>query len=346
MIILYILLFLLTFFFLYLWYVSRGVTTPIIGANSIATIKKYTIGGIEQYATIRGVDKSNPVLLYLHGGPGMPEVALAKEYSTFLEENFVVVHWEQRGAGKTYALYGDKGVNLKQIISDTKEISLLLAKEFKQEKIHLLGHSWGSFLGMLTLHKYPELFHNYIGIGQVCNQYKAEEISLAWIKEQALKSGKKRVIKRAESFQLPAKDGPIESWLKIMSKERAFVVYFGGIIYGKNSSIKILKDLLFASEYTLSEKFKLFKGSLTSFKAFWLDVIAMDFCQMIQKVEIPIYILQGKYDYATATSVSKEFFDQLEAPKKKFILFEHSAHSPHFEEEEKFNLFLKEEILK
>ncbi len=343
MIVIYSILFLLLSFVLFIWYTSRGKTTPIEGKNSIATIKSFTIGGMQQYATLRGVDKSKPVLLYLHGGPGFPEVALAKEYSQFLEENFVVVHWEQRGAGKSY--HDNANPSVEQLIEDTKELSILLAKEFNQEKIHLLGHSWGTFLGMLTLHRYPELFHTYIGIGQVCNQYKAEEISLAWIKEQAIKRGKKREIKRVATFTLPQKDAPISSWKSYMNKQRAFVIHYGGSTYEKTNSIKIIKDLLFATEYTLSEKIKFIKGIGASFDALWLDVVAVDLGETIDKVDVPIYIFQGKHDYQTATSVAKEFFDHIEAPSKKFYLFEHAAHSPHFEEVEKFNAILKEEIV-
>ncbi len=176
-----------------LWVLSPGDADPITDINgkalpgSISSIEKITLGGQEQYLIIRGADSTKPVMLFLHGGPGFPEFALLKEYNSAIENDFVMVYWEQRGAGKSFSKYiPAESLNITQLISDTRELSEILAMRFKQDKIYLMGHSWGSFLGILSAYQHPELYHAYFGVGQFCNQYEGEKVALDWVKEQAI----------------------------------------------------------------------------------------------------------------------------------------------------------------
>src|SRR3989339_947877 len=146
---------------IFLWIKSPGKPQPITDSSgitipgSISSIEKVTLGGVEQYIIVRGEDSSKPVMLFLHGGPGSPEFAFINKTNPDLENDFVMVYWEQRGAGKSYSKeIPVESMNLDQFISDTKELSEYLAKRFNQEKIYIMGHSWGSFLGILTAFHY------------------------------------------------------------------------------------------------------------------------------------------------------------------------------------------------
>ncbi len=335
---------------LYIWAISPGTTEEFMTENSrkpeksIASIEKIKLGGVEQYLIIRGKDTTKPVVLLLHGGPGSPEVAFMRKTNTAIENDFVMVYWEQRGAGKSYSKdIPTESINLEQFISDTKELSETLAKRFDKEKIYLMGHSWGSLLGILTAYKYPKLFHAYIGTGQVAEQRRAEKISFEWVKAEAERQNDQDAIEALSEISFPARDAASDEWLDFLMVERNYVGQFGGgVTHEMRSMLPVLKILLNAEEYTLGEKVNYLRGSLFSLENLWGDVLSKNLFTEIDSMQVPVYIFQGKYDYQTPYSVAKEFYDQLKAPEKAFYTFENSAHSPVMEEVEKFNSLLLE----
>lgn len=335
-----------------LWIKSPGTADPVADINgnpipkSISTIETVTLGEIEQYLIIRGADSSNPVMLYLHGGPGSPEIAFMKETNQAIENDFVMVYWEQRGAGKSYSKDIPQGsMNLDQFIADTRELSEMLAKRFNKEKIYLLGHSWGSFLGILTAYEHPELFHAYLGVGQVCYQYKGEQISYEWVKEQALQQNNKDDIKKLAEINFPDSLADVFVWKDFLLVERIYISkYGGGVTHEMTGMLPVIKMVLEAKEYTFKEKMNFMSGSLFSLEHLWLEVINKNLINDIDSLQVPVYIFQGVHDYQSPYVLAKDFFDQLKAPQKEFFTFENSAHSPMMEEVEKFNGLLKKTL--
>jgi pimeloyl-ACP methyl ester carboxylesterase len=332
-----------------LWIKSPGTTDSITGKDgkplpgSISRIEKTKLGGIDQYLVIRAADSTKPVMLFLHGGPGSPEIAFMQETNSGLEKDFVMVYWEQRGAGKSYSKdIPAETMNIKHFVSDTHELSQILIKRFKKEKIYLMGHSWGSILGILTAHQYPELYYAYFGIGQVCDQYKSEKISLEWLKEQSKNANDNKALKDLSALNYPELGANIEDWEKYLMTERQYVNEFGG---GTTRQMKgmwpLVKMVLNAKEYTLKEKMDFMSGSLFSLRTMWLEIINKNLFNDIDSMKIPVYLFHGKSDYTVTYSVSKEFFEQLKAPEKEFYTFENSAHSPCMEEPEKFNQIVR-----
>jgi len=336
-----------------LWIKSPGKADPITDLNgktltrSISTIEKMTIGGQEQYFIIRGADTTKPVMLFLHGGPGSPEFAFMKKTNHAIENDFVMVYWEQRGAGKSYSKHIPvESMNLAQFISDTRELSEILAKRFNQEKIYIMGHSWGSFLGILTAHQYPELFHAYFGVGQVCHQYKGEQISFEWAKEQAIKLRNEDAVEALSEISFPDSLANADVWLDFLMVERNYVTQFGGgVTHEMTGMWPVIKMVLDTKEYTFGEKMNFMSASLFSLKHLWPAVVNKNLFNEIDSMQIPVYILQGKYDYQTPYSVAKDFFDQLKAPQKEFFTFNNSAHSPIMEEVDKFNSIVRQKTL-
>ena len=314
--------------------------------NSISTIDKIELGGIEQYLIIRGFDLSNPILLFLHGGPGTPELSYVKKYNPELEKEFVVVYWEQRAAGKSFnKAISSETMNTKQFIEDTRELSEYLMVRFNKKKIYLMGHSWGSFLGINTIKKYPNLYHCYFGIGQVANQFRSEKISFDWVKKYAKKIEDKSGLNKLNAITMPKKDDDSKSWLDFLLVERGLIDKYGGGLLRKYKGKKdTFMPILLAKEYTLKDKLNYSKGAFFSIEHLWEEIMESNLFESIDSIETPVYFLHGRYDYQTTHLVAKEFYDQLKAPKKRFYTFENSAHSPIFDEPERFNDILREII--
>ena len=173
---------------------SRPASTPpILGADghvlagSIATLQQVHLGGTDQWVLIRGRSIHNPVLLVLHGGPGMPELGVWRFLSGLksLENNFIVVNWDQRGAGKSYqAIDPTSHMTVDQFVSDATQLTNYLRQRFHQQRIYVAGASWGTTLGTLLVQRHPELFAAYIGTGQMVSQTATDQImwrdTIAW----------------------------------------------------------------------------------------------------------------------------------------------------------------------
>ena len=336
--------------------VSPGKTQPIcdstgkIVENSIAETQRIEIGGIKQFVIIRGENIHNPVLLMLHGGPGSPQAHATLKYNKMLEDYFVVVNWDQRGAGATYSKdIPVESINIDQMIEDTRELSQYLIKRFHQDKIYILGHSWGSYLGMRTIQKYPNLFKAYIGIGQVANQRKSEEESYQFVLNKAHETNNERAIKQLEEIGYP-ENGLYKNMEKDMQAERNWVMNYGGAAWEKTKKdifSMFIWPLITFREYTVTDKINYIKGMKVSLTQLWDPLMNQQLVDVVKKVDVPVYILQGKHDYQTCYDIAKQYFDSLEAPHKEFIEFSNSAHFlPYNMEINKFHEVMTKKILK
>lgn len=332
-----------------LWIKSPGTAQPLRDSSgeviqgSISTIEKVTIGGVEQHVIIRGANADNPVMLFIHGGPGSPELAFIKDLNPEIENDFIMIHWEQRGAGKSYSKdIPPETMTLEQFIADTHEITEYLIERFDRKKIFIMGHSWGSLLGILTAHQYPDLYYAYFGIGQVAKQLEGEKISLEWVKEQARERNDEDAIKALSELRFPDLDSSDSTWLDYLLKQRMYVAKFGGSMRNITGMWPMIKMLINTKEYTLTEKLNYMKGSLFSLNHLWREVVNADLLPRIDSMQVPVYIFQGVHDYQTPYSIAKDFYDRLKAPEKELFTFENSAHAPIVEEADKFNSIVRE----
>jgi len=307
-------------------------------ANSIAEKSFIEINGIRQGFFLRSENQENPVILFLHGGPGSPEFATLYPYETNerLEKYFTVCYWDQRGAGMSFSNSIDPNtMTLEQMIEDTQKITEYLKHRFNKEKIYLMGHSWGSFLGIKAIEKYPEDYLAYIGIGQVTNQDKSERMAYDYMLKHAIEINDKSSVKRLEKFNRNSSNFPTIEYIgnvrsPLMNK------YGIGIMHENFSMAEMLKNILFFKGYTLFEKVKYIQGISLSLRYLWNYVISDNLFETAISFQIPVYITHGKYDYQVSYTLSQEYFDIIKAPDKSFFTFEGSAHSPNGEEPEKF----------
>ena len=311
--------------------------------NSIATLEKVRVGGIHQSILIRGHDINNPILLFLHGGPGSAQISIAYKFQRKLEEYFTVVQWDQRGAGKSFSRkIPEQSMSIEQFILDSNELIEQLKKRFSKNKIILVGHSWGSALGMSLIKRYPENFHFYIGMGQVVNQKEGERISYEFVLEKAKKTNNKKAIKQLEKIQNK------EVWdLKYSRIQRRWLNRFGGWYHGARSNWILLKLIFTSPEYSIIDVFRFFIGILFSLRLMWKEVNQkINFFEQIHAVDVPVYFFAGKYDYNTPFELVEKFHKQLKAPKNELFWFEKSAHSPHIEEKSRFEDIMITHVLK
>lgn len=303
------------------------------------------INGLKQGMFLQSENTENPVLLYLHGGPGSPEIAFAERLTTGLEKLFTVCWWEQRGSGISYnRKITPKEMTLEQMVSDTIEVTHYLRNRFGKEKIYIMGHSWGSLLGVITVKQQPELFHAFIGIGQIAQQVRSERLAYTYMLEEFCKLNDKKMIRQLKKF-------PIDTGGDISLKYLAGVRSEGmnklgiGVMRSMPSMLGFVAIVLRCKGYTLGEKFKFSLGSIFSLKCLCKCMIQMDLIKEVPCLQVPVYIFQGRHDYQASYVVAKDFVTALKAPIKGFYTFENSAHSPCFEEPEKMCNILRDDVL-
>jgi pimeloyl-ACP methyl ester carboxylesterase len=329
---------------------SRGKPKPFVDENghplagSISEKVFVTINGVEHGMFIKSKDDTHPVLLYLHGG--MPEYFLTQKYPTGLEDSFTVVWWEQLGSGLSY----NPGIppelmTVEQFISDTLEVTNYLRHRFGQEKIYLMGHSGGTFIGIQLAARAPELYDAYIGVAQMSYQLKSERLAYEYMLQQFKESGNRAMVRKLEAAPVTMTDGTPHAYLAI--RDKAMHSLGIGTTHDMQSVITgILLPSLASPEYTLREKANLWRGKFRSGVGYlWDTMIATDLTKQVPELDLPIYFLHGIYDYTCSYMLAKSYFEQLKAPLKGFYTFEQSAHSPIFEEPEKMLNILQEDVL-
>ncbi len=316
---------------------------PITSPNGIASLEKVRLGGVDQWIQIRGVDQSKPVLLFLHGGPGFPQMPFS-HLNAELEKEFVVVQWDQRGAGKSYSWsIPDESMRVEQFVSDTRELSQLLLRRFQQPKCYLVAHSWGSLFGALVAARYPELFYAYVSIGQVASLPETQQVRYQFALDAATKENNQEAVSELTHIGRP----PHESFdnCKIMEK---WVNHYSA---EENRPIPPSRfyRLAFASPaYSWLDLARIPLGFKYSFAHLWREIFyEVNLFKQAPRIEVPVYFLVGRYDSVVTADVAQKYFEALEAPRgKQLIWFERSGHWPHFTESEKYRDVLFNRVLR
>ena len=315
---------------------------PLAGA--IAEKLYLKINGVEQGMFIKGKDVNNPVLLYLHGG--MPDYFLTEKYPTGLEEYFTVVWWEQRGSGMSYSPdIPPETMTLEQMIADTLALTNYLRQRFGQEKIYLMGHSGGTFIGIQAAARAPALYHAYIGVAQMANQHKSEKLAYDYMLAQFKANGNTKMVRKLAAAPVTMTGGVPDAYRAL--RDPAMHSLGIGTTHDMHSVITgIFLPSWQSHEYTLGEKIDLWRGKATSgIASLWDEMLATDLSEQVTAFQLPVYFFSGIYDYTCNYSLAKDYFEKLQAPVKGFYTFSHSAHSPIFEEADRVRKILQEDVL-
>ncbi len=329
---------------------SPGSPQPILDqdgnilAASISEKNFVEINGVKQGMFIKGNNLKNPVLLYLHGG--MPEYFLTNKYPAILEDYFTVVWWEQRGSGISFSEdIPQETINLEQFISDTIEMTNYLRERFGKEKVFLMGHSGGTFIGIQAAARAPELYYAYIGMAQMTYQLESEKLAYDYMLQVTKETGNRKLNLKLKENPVTIENGIPVSYNAI--RDVAMHSLGIGTTHQMKSVITgIFMPSLMNRAYTLKEKINMWRGkSKSGISSLWSEMMVIDLRTQILNLEIPVYFLNGKYDYTVSSSMAKEYFENIQAPVKGFYWFDQSAHSPLFEEPEKVRSIIVEDIL-
>ncbi|MHA2029695.1 MAG: alpha/beta fold hydrolase [Candidatus Kariarchaeaceae archaeon] len=345
--------FLLTLFLgLLLYRLFLRYSTKIETSNGISSLEEITLGSVKQWIFIRGTDQNNPLLLFLHGGPGVPLLGISssRKNDKKLIEHFTVVHWDQRGAGKSY--YRDiptHSMTYDRFVEDCNELINYLRNRFSTPKVFIVAHSGGTVIGMKTVYKYPEKVYAYVGVGQSIDGYDEQKAAYDFVLEQAEKTGDLSRYNVIKAIGPPPYDSP-----KKYLKQAGHIGHYGGFL--ADSSFKqylkmgiLMIYFITSPEYSLSEGFRtiLNKGFDFTMNAIWEEYKNINLTKEIQSIKVPIYFFEGKYDMTTPTVLVEKFYDNLNAEKGKYlVIFENSGHLPMIEEKERYEKLLINTVLK
>ncbi len=292
-----------------------------------STVETDTLMDVElnksfQKVLIQSKDLNNPIMLWLHGGPGGTAMFSSYYYTKSLMNHYTIVNWDQRGAGLSYREDIDTtSISEEQIILDALELTKYLIKKYNKEKIFILGHSFGSVIGMHLAERYPEYYKAYIGMGQVVDFKKSVNISYNWLVDTLKSVDDKKSLAKVQRTGLP------DIWL---------IRKYGGEMHTKVDKNEIIKNSPLYYEGYLDNRYKALKFTRKYMNKFASKTPKP--VNKIKKLTIPVYFFVGKYDYVPAcvSEVTKDYFAKIEAPKKGLILFQKSAHFPNIEEPDKF----------
>mgnify|MGYP000406148181 FL=1 len=309
---------------------TQGQAIP----NSIAVMEKVKLGGAEEWMTIRGKDSRNPVLLFLAGGPGGTQLVTARRALTRLEDRFVVVNWEQPGAGKSFDAIDRSKLTPDRYITDAHELVLNLRQRFGKEKVYVLGESWGSALGIMVVQRYPELFQAFIGTGQMVAFLENDRICYDFALRLAQERGDTNQVEKLKQQGPPPYYGKDVLWKSAAYLSETFD-YMNKNPAIANPGFNTLQDLA-GSEYGLYDKLNFVRGLLDTFGVVYLQLWDVDFRKQATRLEVPVYFLIGRHDVNAQPKLTEEYFNLLTAPRKELIWFENSGHNPWMNETEKF----------
>ncbi len=325
-------------------------TAAIVSENGIASLEPVMLGGVEQWILIRGHNVDNPVLIYLHGGPGSPAILYGRFAFGGLEQRFTVVTWDQRGCGKSYSPGIDpQSITLDQLLSDTRELILMMRERFETDAVYLMGASWGSVLGVFSARDYPQLLHAYVGVGQFVNAERTMRLAHAAALNKATELGNQEAIDELSAIQLyPEIDWA--SWRDIVPWLEAFGF---GDIHDTSLYAALIDSLTPATEYTQQdlanrdEWEQLYGASPLNPNADLAWVYGLDVPSRVPRLDVPVFFLSGRFDYKTPGVLVEEYVAVLEAPAGKTMTwFENSAHALFFEEREAFRRVMLDTVLR
>lgn len=273
---------------------ANARSTPLIDTSYAVEI-----GGIKQWISVKGLDASKPLLLWLHGGPGGSEMGYSDKFSNQLQKHFIVVQWDQRESGKTAELNHSPELSLNLIHQDVHDIITYLLMQFHKEKLFLVGNSWGGYLAIHAANQYPELLKACILVSPMIYGNESEELSLQYVTQEAKKRKNNIAVNEIASIKVPFEQ-PMDTWLL-----RKWMFTF----HGENVSRALPPEAVFLE--IVSHWFPIVK-EFESYNPY----------TEIQQIDCPIFFLLGRKDYITHTEVTQKFYDQLKANTKNLYWFD------------------------
>lgn len=294
-------------------------------SKKVIGVEEYAlINGIHQYLFHAGTTDENPVLLFLHGGPGSAASLFAHAFQDNWEELFTVVHWDQRGTGKTLTRNPKNYPTLDVLLQDLLEIVHYLKGRYHKQKIVLLGHSWGSVLGSLFIKDHPEETAYYIGVGQVINKRASERLCYAKVKEVIVQANDQHALKKLETLGDYPGEQLDTQWLKKSLQLRKLQ---GKYHLTRKSKVSPLKTLLTSPLFQFSDLTALINGNIAN-KELMNFLGIFDLHAEAAQYQVPLYYIVGEQDWQTPVALTQDYVQRITAPEKKIYVIPNAGHMP------------------
>lgn len=305
----------------------------IVAPAGVQETFQVTLGGARQVVNVRGSDRANPILLFVHGGPGAVEMPIAWTFQRSWEDFFTVVQWDQRGAGRSYPLNDPATLaptmTLERYRNDAIELIELLKSRYGKHKVVLVGHSWGSLVGLSVAAARPDLLHAYVGMGQAIDFMAAERVGLDWTLDQARKRSEAQAVRELEALAPYPESGPFtiakaDGW-------RKYAVRYGALAAYRPDAQFYFDVVKLSPEYTPADRKAWGQGSAFSVETLWPRLRDVSLAN-VTRLRLPVFFFLGRHDYVVPFPVAARWMAKVRAPRKDIVWFDHSAHLMMIEE--------------
>lgn len=316
--------------------VPSCASTQATGADTSAPIQQseyLAVDGAKLYLMTRGEDRRAPILLWLHGGPGGAERPLFRYFNSDLEQHFVVVYWDQRGAGRSFDAEADPHqLTVSRHLADLDAIVDHLRQTLGQNKVVLVGHSWGSALGLLYAQQHPEKVSMHIGVAQVVSWHQIQQGQYDFTLAESTHRNDEATLKRLHNLGPP----PYATFDQ-QDKLYDLMAQYGGGVHTQLCKLCVIAKAMATGLVTPWELISIHRGIHASVDTMTSELLRLDLEQTVPRVEVPVSFFLGRYDRQVDSAIAARYFDTLQAPRKELVWFEASAHDIPFEEPDRFN---------
>lgn len=323
---------------------ADGDTVP----GSVATLDTVLLGGDPHTVLVRAADPDAPVLLYLSGGPGQSDLALARALSEPWVDDVVFATFDQRGNGTSYAaLLPTDEATLDRAVADVIDLTLYLRDRFDEDKVVLMGESWGTILGVLAVERRPDLFHAYVGSGQMVDVTETDRRIYRDLVDYAARTDDRAVAALTERIgEPPYADLPWAHADVMLAYEYLYGSYTPSEGYLDRGAASGLDGFgIRGVEYTLIDKVDVLRGLMDTFAVMYPQIQGLDLRREVPRLEVPVFVLDGAAELDGRRDLALEWYAALDAPTKRLVTFEGAAHAVAFEQADAVDRLLADEVL-
>lgn len=314
-------------------------------SGSVAEYRRFQIGDHSHGVLIRGRNINNPVILFLHAGPGLSETGMMRNMNAVLEDHYTMVYFDHRGACKSFSPFMNfETVNTNQLINDIHELTIYLKHKFKKDKIIIMGHSLGAGFAAYVANRFPADYSALIGIGMPVCSREADRRSFDWSVDQAIKNDNKKALQELESVKGYWEKTDQKGYFQGMMVNKKWIGHYGGQLYGKKGFVTYVLENTLCMEVPIFDYLPYLLGMMKCGPASWEIFITHDLRVQAAEFQCPMILFTGRHDYNAVPSLVEEYFSQVKAPYKQNYWMENSAHMPLFEEKEIFQKIMTKDV--